>query len=277
MPIGHAVARKFRDLDVSYRVEGLRARVEEVKSRHAPVRMDDVAFTRRNGEPAHAVIWIQPLLEGDRLLGIVVFALEATDHVRLKEQMSRIAEQHATAIEELQSTNEELETTNEELQSTNEELETTNEELQSTNEELLTTVDELQAANTELAMRTAEARRLGRYQQSIVDSVAEAVIVLDPRFVVTSWNPVAERLWGLRASDAVGRDFFLLPIGSVTAGARDGINRIRQGAASETVVDVPFKVGGHPHILRLLPLIEEGEVQGVLAMTRAQTPGPGAA
>ena len=40
---------------------------------------------------------------------MVVFAVEATEHARLKEQMTRVAEQHATAIEELQSTNEELE------------------------------------------------------------------------------------------------------------------------------------------------------------------------
>jgi two-component system CheB/CheR fusion protein len=34
IPAGAAVGRKFRDLDVSYRVEGLRARIEDVKTRH---------------------------------------------------------------------------------------------------------------------------------------------------------------------------------------------------------------------------------------------------
>jgi two-component system CheB/CheR fusion protein len=119
VPVANAVARKFRDLDVSYRVEGLRARVEDVKARHAPARMENASFSRRNGDTVHTDISITPLFEGHRLIGVLVFAVEATEHARLKEQMSRIAEQHATAIEELQSTNEELETTNEELQSTN--------------------------------------------------------------------------------------------------------------------------------------------------------------
>ena len=156
IPVSNALARKFRDLDVSYRVEGLRARIEDVKARHAATRMENTTFARRDGSQVHADIAISPLSEGSRLLGVVVFAVEATEHARLKEQMTRVAEQHATAIEELQSTNEELETTNEELQSTNEELETTNEELQSTNEELETTVEELQAANAELATLNAE-------------------------------------------------------------------------------------------------------------------------
>src|SRR5438093_745338 len=124
IPTADALARKFRDLDISYRVEGLRARIEDVKARHAASRMDDVMFTRRNGEAVHTDITIAPLFEASRFVGVLVYALEATEHARLKEQMSRIAEQHATAIEELQSTNEELETTNEELQSTNEPLET---------------------------------------------------------------------------------------------------------------------------------------------------------
>ena len=155
-PMASAVGRKFRDLDVSYRVEGLRARMEDVKARQTPARMDGITFSRRTGETVHANAIIAPLFETSRFIGVLVYVEDATDHARLKEQMTRIGEQHATAIEELQSTNEELETTNEELQSTNEELETTNEELQSTNEELETTVEELQAANAELAAVNSE-------------------------------------------------------------------------------------------------------------------------
>jgi hypothetical protein len=42
-------------------------------------------------------------------------------------------------------------------------------------------------------------------------------------------------------------------------------------------VDIPFKVGGRAHVLRLLPLVEEGKIHGVLAMTRAEMPGAGSA
>jgi len=263
-PAASAVARKFRDLDVSYRVEGLRARIEDVKARRAPGRMDTVTFPRRGGDPVQADITIQPLFEGAHLTGIVVFALEASEHARLKEQMNRVAEQHATAIEELQSTNEELETTNEELQSTNEELETTNEELQSTNEELETTVEELQAANTELGTlntelesRTAELNRLDAYHRSLVNSFEHGVIVIDRDAMVTSWNEAAEQMWGLRASQVVGRQFFTLPIGDVAQRAHQAFQAVLASGQSIEVPDVGYsRQAGQTArgTLRLLPL-----------------------
>ena len=275
IPAGAALGKEFRDLDISYRAEGLRARLEDVKTSCVPGRLDGVTFTRRSGAPVHVDIVIAPLVDDGRVVAIVVSASEVTERMRLHEEISRLSDRHAMASEELQSTNEELETTNEELQSTNEELETTNEELQSTNEELLTTVDELQAANAELAVRTAEARRLALYQQSIVDSVTEGIVVLDRHFVVTSWNRAAEQLWGVRAPDALGRDFFALPIGDVVVAARHGITGVKSGAQSGTVTDVRFTVGGMAHTLRLLPLLEDGQLQGVLVMIRPESPAKG--
>jgi two-component system, chemotaxis family, CheB/CheR fusion protein len=277
VPVASAIARKFRDLDVSYRVEGLRARIEDVKARHAPARMENVTFSRRNGEAAHTDITIQPLFEGHRLTGIVVFAMEATEHARLKEQMSRVAEQHATAIEELQSTNEELETTNEELQSTNEELETTNEELQSTNEELETTVEELQAANTELGAlnaeleaRTAELNRLDAYHRSLVNSFEHGIVVLDSDGVVSTWNEVAEQMWGLRADQVVGRPFFALPIGDLALRARQAFDAVLAQQRVTDVRDVSYtQPGGKTAsgVLRMLPLRNAArEVVGAFAL-----------
>jgi two-component system CheB/CheR fusion protein len=277
IPTANAVGRKFRDLDISYRIEGLRARLEEVKTNHIPRRLDTVMFTRRSGEPVHAEISIVPLLEDHRVVAVTVFATEATEHARLREQLTRVAEQHATAIEELQSTNEELETTNEELQSTNEELETTNEELQSTNEELETTVEELQAANTELATlnaelerRSAELKRLDEYQEMILSGLDQAVIVVDPSGAVTTWNETAARMWGLRAPDVVGRVFWTLPIGDVTHLAREPIQRVLQSGKREVVAAVPFvgRTGERRQTsLRLSPLRNSaGEVIGVIGV-----------
>jgi two-component system CheB/CheR fusion protein len=280
IPVASAISRKFRDLDVSYRVEGLRARIEDVKARHAPGNMNDVTFSRRNGETVHADISILPLFEAYRLIGILVFAMEASEHARLKEQMGRIAEQHATAIEELQSTNEELETTNEELQSTNEELETTNEELQSTNEELETTVEELQAANTELAAlnaelegRTAELNRLDAFHRSLLNSLEQAIAVLDRDGVVTAWNQVAERLWGLRAEHAVARPFFALPIGEVAERARAAFDEAlatAQTTAIQRVLSASPGGAARQGTLRMVPLRSmAGELLGVVAVIAA--------
>jgi two-component system CheB/CheR fusion protein len=280
IPVSGAVARKFRDLDVSYRVEGLRARIEDVKSRHARAKMEDVTFSRRNGAIVHSDISILPLLEAYRLIGILVFAVEATEHARLKEQMSRVAEQHATAIEELQSTNEELETTNEELQSTNEELETTNEELQSTNEELETTVEELQAANTELAAlnselesRTGDLNRLDTFHRSLINSFEVGLAVLSRDGIVVTWNKVAEGMWGLRAEQALHRPFTALPIGDVVERAHATFERVLSTGETSEVVDVPYAMsGGRPRrgTLRLVPLRDgTSDVTGVLAIMRA--------
>jgi len=277
IPTGNALARKFRDLDVSYRVEGLRARIEEVKARHTALRMENTTFARRDGTPVHADIAISPLFEGTHLLGVVVFGVEATEYARLKEQMTRVAEQHATAIEELQSTNEELETTNEELQSTNEELETTNEELQSTNEELETTVEELQAANAELGTlnnelesRTAELNRVDGRHQSIINSLEQGVVVLDRDNVIRIWNRAAERMWGFQAEHALGHDFFSLPNSTISQLPRAPFARILNGALHEDISEqVHLAAGTQVGLarLRLTPLKEAtGEVTGVVAI-----------
>jgi two-component system CheB/CheR fusion protein len=273
---------------VSYRVEALRARIEDVKARHAPSRMDNTTFTRRDGTAIHADIWITPLAEGARQLGVLVFAIEATEHARLREQMSRVAEQHATAIEELQSTNEELETTNEELQSTNEELETTNEELQSTNEELETTVEELQAANTELGAlnaeletRSADLNRLDRHHRAVLESFEPGVVITDPAGVVKSWNAAAERLWLLPAARARERDLLSLPLPGGAELVRAAFQRVARDGAVRAAVEVPCAgPNGQAGVatLTLTPVRDQdGAVEAVLAMLvpRATPSAPG--
>jgi two-component system CheB/CheR fusion protein len=284
IPADAALNRKFRDLDVSYRIDGLRARIEQVKAQQIAVRMDEVTFTRRSGEALHATIFVAPLVNDGRVTSVVVIGEDATDYTRLKEQMSRVAEQHATAIEELQSTNEELETTNEELQSTNEELETTNEELQSTNEELETAVAELQAANTELntlnaemERRTAEMNRLEEYQRTILGSLEHAVIVLAPDGQVMTWNPTAERMWGLQSEQALGRLFWSLPIGDMPRLTREPISRVQATGQAEMVRKVPFTLAtGETRlaVLRLAPFRDPaGNATGVVAVAHPEDRG----
>src|SRR6059036_1019593 len=279
IPTADALARKFRDLDISYRVEGLRARIEDVKARHAASRMDDVMFTRRNGEAVHTDITIAPLFEASRFVGVLVYALEATEHARLKEQMTRLAEQHSTAIEELQSTNEELETTNEELQSTNEELKTTNEELQSTNEELEAANAELGSLNTQLERRGVELKNLDEYQQSVLSSLQHAIVVLDRHGLVTTWNQTAERLWGLPVEHVVRRLFWTLPVGDIAPKLREALTRMLDSGSreAETLHDVPFRLptGETRHLtVQVTPLEStSGEVTGVVGIASPMDSG----
>ena len=276
-PAANAVGRRFQDVDISYRVEGLRARLEDVKARQASSRIEGISFTRRSGAPVHANVAIVPLFEMNRVIGVLVNVEDATEHARLRDQMTRIAEQHATAIEELQSTNEELETTNEELQSTNEELETTNEELQSTNEELETTVAELQAANAELAAlnaeleeRGAELARVDSYHRAVVDGLEQAVFVLDRLGVVRTWSAAAARLFGLPGDQAVGREFSRLPLGELLRAVRPALERIVTSDSPETVERLQYTGPGGVDVaasLRILPIKDAaGAVIGSVAV-----------
>jgi two-component system CheB/CheR fusion protein len=285
VPAHGAVGKKFRDLDISYRLEGLRSRIEEVKTSHTRTRMDEVVFSRRSGEPVHVSIAIVPLYaDRRRLAGVLVVTDDVTETARMRDEMGRVAEQSATANEELQSTNEELETTNEELQSTNEELETTNEELQSTNEELETTVEELRSINAELATlnaelerRTQELKDLDVYHKGVLDAADEAVFVLDKNFAVMTWNRGAARMWGLRAADAVGREFLMLPIGDVTRQAAAALRKVADSRRLQTVTGVSYAMpGGLSGVttLRLFPLIApEGELTGIVGMAMADGAG----
>jgi two-component system, chemotaxis family, CheB/CheR fusion protein len=261
------LGQRFRDLDISYRAEGLRARMEDVRRGAKTARLSDVTFTGRDGDIAHADVTIQPLFDASHrhLVGILVSAVDVTAQLRLRDELVRVTEQHQTATEELQSANEELETTNEELQSTNEELETTNEELQSTNTELLTTVEELQVANTLLGIRTEEVQRLALYHASVVESVREAVIVLDGGLKVTTWNRAAERLWRVSAAEALGKNFMHLRLGPVMKAVQSALDK----TTDDKTVELAFEdEDGMSHTLRVVPLLDTaGAIQGVVATT----------
>jgi two-component system, chemotaxis family, CheB/CheR fusion protein len=159
-------------------------------------------------------------VDNGTLLGMSITFTDVSRYQRLQEEIHHSKQELETAYEELQSTNEELETTNEELQSTVEELETTNEELQSTNEELETmneelqsTNEELQAVNTELRARTDELHEVNACLESILGCLHTAVIVVDQRLHIVSWNQQAEEFWGVRQEEVQGQPLANLDIG----------------------------------------------------------------
>jgi two-component system, chemotaxis family, CheB/CheR fusion protein len=268
VPAEHAIGRRFRDLDIGDRVEGLRARIEDAKGGLGAVRLPNVMVSRRSGETRHVDLCVSRV-DDDRsgTAAIVVAAWDVTAVARFREEIARLAEQHATAMEQLQSTNAGL-------QSTNEELETTNEELQSMNQELVTTVAELQAANAELAVRAAEIRRLLAHHGSVVNSVTEAMVVLDDLFTVTAWNRAAEQLFGVPGTTAVGRDFFSLALGTPSQIARAALSRLRAGVGENEAEDLAFEVptsdrGTRRAVVRFVRLVDgEGTRQGLLGLGR---------
>ena len=114
-----------------------------------------------------------------------------------KEYLQSVIEQYELANEDLRAAYEEIQSSNEELQSMNEELETAKEELQSTNEELMTLNDEVQNRNLEISKVSSDLYNLFR-------SINIAVIMLSNDLHIRRFNPPAEKVLNLIATD-VGR------------------------------------------------------------------------
>jgi two-component system CheB/CheR fusion protein len=215
------IGRLLRDLEVSYRPVELRGYVEQAKVERRSARVEDVKWQRPGADPTWFEIHVNPLVDTENgLAGVSIVFFDVTANRILLDKVVQTNGQLEAAYEELQSTNEELETTNEELQSTVEELETTNEELQSTNEELETMNEELQSTNDELhtinetlGERSGELNEARTFLNSLVNSMAMGMLVVDREMRVVEWNRGAEELWGLRSAETMGTQVTSLDIG----------------------------------------------------------------
>jgi len=239
------VGRRLRDLEVSYKPLEVRSRIEQALDERRSISVRDVVWTVDGGE-RHYDVQISPLTgAGGETIGVTIAWLDVSRYQSLRAELEQTKRDLETAYEELQSAVEELETTNEELQSTNEELETTNEELQSTNEELETMNEELQSTNEELETmndelreRTDEALQANTFFTSILASIEQSVIVIDPELRVTAWSDAAADLWGLRSDEVEGQFFLNLDIGLPLDELR---KPIRSAIAGEPVEDVALE------------------------------------
>ncbi len=111
--------------------------------------------------------------------------------------MGSITHDQEAVNEELQSANEEAVSSNEELQSLNEELETSKEEIESTNEELTTTNQELQA-------RIQQVEELSLYNEGILSTIHEPMLVLDRDMRVKSANPSFCKMFHVKEEEIIG-------------------------------------------------------------------------
>src|ERR1044071_1132051 len=46
--------------------------------------------------------------------------------------------------------------------------------------------------------------------EALLNAAADAIVVIDERGLITTFNPAAERMFGRRAADSVGRDVSML-------------------------------------------------------------------
>jgi two-component system CheB/CheR fusion protein len=235
-------------------------------------------------EPVPVTVRVQPVRDTNHeLLGLLYVVDDVRQRReqelqlhRLRDEMEVIAEKLQTSNQELQSSNEELETTNEELQSANEELQTTNEELQSTNKELETTNEQLQSANAELdtinrelAHRTEELNTLALFQRTIIRTLAAAIMVVDGKGKITSWNLAAERLLGVTEAEAVGRPLATIRIPALERTTLAKLKRALSMGRPLRVEGVRYSLptGGHGRAnLSTIPLKEKDAPVGGLVV-----------
>lgn len=120
-----------------------------------------------------------------------------------RADMGSITHDQQAANEELQSANEEIVSSNEELQSLNEELETSKEEIESTNEELTTIIQELHA-------RIQQVEELNNYNEAILSTVHEPVLILDKNIKIKSANKSFFKTFQVSEAESIGKSLFKL-------------------------------------------------------------------
>lgn len=120
-----------------------------------------------------------------------------------RSDMGSITHDQETTNEELQSANEEIVSSNEELQSLNEELETSKEEIESTNEELTT-------SNQELHARILQVEELHNYNEAILTSVHEPMLILDKHMQVKSVNKSFCKSFHVTEEECLGKSLYKL-------------------------------------------------------------------
>jgi two-component system CheB/CheR fusion protein len=120
-----------------------------------------------------------------------------------RADMGSITQDQEAANEELQSANEEIVSSNEELQSLNEELETSKEEIESTNEELTTSNQELQA-------RFQQVEELNNYNEALLSTVHEPVLILDKDIKIKSANKSFFKTFKVTEEESIGKSLYKL-------------------------------------------------------------------
>jgi two-component system CheB/CheR fusion protein len=249
------IDRLFWDLEVSYCPLGLRSLIEESYSRRSPVIRRKVERILPNGGNRFMDIEITPLLQDEGTpIGLCIVFSDETERYNLQQELERTKR-------ELQSTNEVLVTMNEEFNSSVEELQTTNEELETLNEELQSTNEELSTTNDEFSQRSDDLNLTNALLDSVLESLHRGLVLMDRGGCILAWNHRAEELWGLQATDILGKSFFVqdmgLPVEQLTAPIRKTLD---EGKSTELDLEATNRKGKRivMHMI-LAPLMESGQ------------------
>ena len=122
--------------------------------------------------------------------------------------------------------------------------------------------------NSRLYGEVAETKR---HLEHLIDSAGDGIISLTPDGVITAWNPAAERIFGVRAADAIG-----LRVGTFLSEDRYRAARAALSPANGRIVfecQTKREDGGPLSLAVTLSALtgQNGNLEGVLAMVHDQT------
>lgn len=180
---------------------------------------------------------------------------EALELADARERMKSLIEQLESFNEEMQALNEESQATNEELQASNEELESANEELQATNQELAT-------VNAELNHQWRRHQQLAEELQSVQNSIAMPLLVIDDQYRISRYNLAAARLFSI----SPGAEGLPLSTLRLPEGIDDLLAPAAQahGSASPTTLVLPPSARGQEYVLHFSHNVLGSERRGVV-------------
>jgi adenylate cyclase len=122
------------------------------------------------------------------------------------------------------------------------------------------------STTSETPLERSEGERT-RYE-TLVEASPTAIVACDPAFVVTSWNPAAERLFGYAPSEAIGRhiDDLVSRHDAIRAEAEALNERLLEGPA-QLLTRRTRKDGSLVDVtIRAVPIVTDGRVTGAFAL-----------
>lgn len=131
--------------------------------------------------------------------------------------------------------------------------------------------EQLERVNRDLRQSSIDLELMKLYNENIIRSVHNAIVVTDVHGIITTLNPPAEKLWELHPDKTIGRKLSELPIARALSKLTDGWEKVLLDKEHLLFESVEFAIPsrGEHHLvlvdLYVSPLVgKDGNTQGVL-------------
>ncbi len=129
--------------------------------------------------------------------------------------------------------------------------------------------EQLERVNRDLRQSSIDLELMKLYNENIIRSVHNAIVVTDVHGIITTMNPPAEKLWELHPDKTIGHKLSELPIAQALSRLTDGWEKVLLGQERLLFESVEFiAIPSRNHVLVDLyvsPLVgKDGNTQGAL-------------